>query len=286
MTRREVLALLALGGILVITAGWWALALWPSGPSVPEWVERARFVCFGVAPGGLPHAGGWLLLIGEPVGMLGFLFIVWGTAVRDGLVALRRSVVGRSMIAASTVFLLIGIGAAMKRVTATERFEIGRDVIVQPVGEQPAAPLHLPGHRGERVDLAAMRGRPVIVAFAYAHCQTVCPLIVHEALKAQRLAAEAAPVLLVVTLDPWRDTPERLPHIAEQWRLPEDAHLLGGSVEEVVAVLGEWGVPYTRDERTGEVTHPTHSYLVDREGRLRHVVQSDAAAIAAVLRSY
>jgi cytochrome oxidase Cu insertion factor (SCO1/SenC/PrrC family) len=286
MTRREFLALSALAGILVITAGWWALALWPSGPSVPEWFERARFVCFGVTPGGLPHAGGWLLLVGEPLGMLGFLFVVWGGAVRDGLSVLLRSLPGRAVVAGSAALVLIGASAAMKRVSAAEPFDTGRDVIVQELGDRPAPPLRLAAHTGDVVDLASFLGRPVIVAFAYAHCQTVCPLIVHESLKAQRLAAAAAPLLLVVTLDPWRDTPERLPHIARQWQLGEDAFLLGGPVHAVESVLAEWGVPYSRDERTGEVTHPTNSFLVDRAGRLRHTVQSDAAAMAAVLSRY
>jgi cytochrome oxidase Cu insertion factor (SCO1/SenC/PrrC family) len=286
MTRRDALALSALAGILVITAGWWALALWPSGAGVPEWVERARFVCFGVAPGGLPHAGGWALLIGEPVGMLGFLFIVWGGAVRDGVRALGRSATGRVALATTAAALLVGGAAAMKRVTGVERFEAAVGGIATAIEDREAAPLRLIGHRGDTVDIAGLRGHPVIVAFAYAHCQTVCPVIVHESLRALELASESGAALLVVTLDPWRDTPERLPHIAEKWRLPPEAHLLGGTVESVAAVLEEWGVPWTRDPSNGEVTHPTHSYLVDPGGKLRHVVQSDAAAMAALLRSY
>jgi hypothetical protein len=60
--RRARVALLALGAILVITASWWAMALWPVAASAPEWFLRTREVCFGATATGLPNAGGWLLL--------------------------------------------------------------------------------------------------------------------------------------------------------------------------------------------------------------------------------
>ncbi len=80
--ERHGLALTAFAAILVITAAWWALAFYPAGASDPEWLARTRSACFGSANGGLPDAGGWLLLIGEPIGMVGVLFAVWGREVR------------------------------------------------------------------------------------------------------------------------------------------------------------------------------------------------------------
>jgi len=80
MTARGALALGALATILAITAAWWALALWPLA-GAPAWLARTREVCFGAAPGGLPDAGGWILLIGEPVGLVTVLAVVWGGAL-------------------------------------------------------------------------------------------------------------------------------------------------------------------------------------------------------------
>ena len=45
--------LAALGLILLITAGWWALALWPIAVH-PGWLARTREVCFGTGLDGLP----------------------------------------------------------------------------------------------------------------------------------------------------------------------------------------------------------------------------------------
>lgn len=121
------------------------------------------------------------------------------------------------------------------------------------------------------------------MAFAYGHCQTVCPTVVREAVSGLALARAADPALLVVTLDPWRDRPERLPDIAAAWELPANARLLGGSVKGVEAVLDAWGVVRERDPDTGEIIHPTQVYVVDPAGRLAWAAEADARRLAALL---
>ena len=291
MTRRASLALAALAAIAVVTAGWWMLALWPAGPAVPAWVERTRAVCFGTGPDGMPHAGGWLLLVGEPIGMLGFLLVAWGDAVREGLRALRASRAGRGAMLVATALVITGAGLATIRVrelaamSSTERFDRGAATSRAPtrIGT-PAPPLALVDQHGDTVRLERFRGRVVIVAFAYGHCETVCPLIVQDALRAARDAADVEPVLLVVTLDPWRDTPSRLASIAKAWQLEGAGLLLGGSVEEVERTLDAWGIDRRRDLDSGEIVHPTDVYLVDRAGRLAYVSASDPARVASLLR--
>ena len=67
MSRRDALGLSLLAAVGGITAAWWALALWPLDAGAPTWLVRTRFVCFGSSENGLPHAGGWIALIGEPI---------------------------------------------------------------------------------------------------------------------------------------------------------------------------------------------------------------------------
>lgn len=285
MTRREALALSALAAILAVTAAWWALALWPAGAETPTWVVQTRAVCFGTRADGLPGPAGWLVLVGEPIGMLGFLLAVWGREVRDGLGTLGRSLPGRAVLAGGVLALVVGSTAAAARVAAAttggEGFDptAGAAAPAERLG-RPAPPLRLGDHRGGTTDLAAYRGRPVIVAFAYGHCQTVCPTLVRETVAALALAQDHAPALLVVTLDPWRDRPERLPSIAAGWELPGEARLLGGSIKEVEAALDAWDVPRARDPDTGDIIHPTWAYVVDPAGRLAYRVAGTAGAMA------
>jgi cytochrome oxidase Cu insertion factor (SCO1/SenC/PrrC family) len=286
MTRRGAVALTALALIAVITAAWWALALWPTAADGPAWVERTRAVCFGVTNSGLPSIAGWIVLIGEPLGMLGFLLFVWGEAVSDGLRALRRSLPGRAALALTLLLVVLGLAATGVRVAnaneAGQLFLTGGGEAAAPERlDRPAPPLALVDQYGDTVRLQDFRGRRVLVVPAYGHCETVCPLIVHDAKKV--LEGDPGATLLIVTLDPWRDTPSRLPYLAQSWQLPPGAHILSGAVETVERTLDAWGIARSRDERTGEILHPVSIYLIDRLGRLAYIAPSDPGRLAALL---
>jgi len=74
---------------------------------------------------------------------------------------------------------------------------------------KPAPGLTLRNYTGQRVSLAGLRGKAVLVTFVYTHCPDVCPLIVSDLAAAQReLGREASHLrILAVTVDPRRDTP-------------------------------------------------------------------------------
>ncbi len=287
------LALFALGGILAITAAWWALALWPVPSDVPEWVLRTRAACFGTTATGLPNAGGWVLLIGEPIGMMGVLMTVWGDALRRDLRRLRATFAGQAVVVAGLVLVTYGVGATAQRVRtargAADAALFRPAPFTDPVSEarysEPAPPLGLVDQHGRAFSLDALRGRRVMVTFAYAHCQTICPTIVKDLKTARREAQAADAALVVVTLDPWRDTPSRLGAIAEQWQLGTDDRVLSGPVPDVLRVLEAWQVSHSRDERTGEVTHASAAALVDRDGRVRYRMSGDWQRTAALLQT-
>ena len=125
---------------------------------------------------------------------------------------------------------------------------------------------------GETFSLDRLGGRPAFVAFAYGHCVTICPLVVHASRAVRSaLAGERDFAIIVVTLDPWRDTPSRLAHLVGQYELdPELDFVLTGSVEDVEAALDGWQVARVRDEQTGDVTHPALVYLVEPDGTVAY----------------
>jgi cytochrome oxidase Cu insertion factor (SCO1/SenC/PrrC family) len=265
------LAVVAFATILAITAAWWALALWPLGAEAPQWIVVTRDVCFGATHTGLPHAGGWLLLIGEPIGMLAVLMVVWGSNLRVGLQRLHQHLPGRLVSTAVVLAMTTGLVAAGTRVASATRSDPGEvfslSAPLPPRTTVPAPALALHNQLGGVTDLASYRGRWVMVTFAFGHCDDICPIIVDHAKRARRdEGAEFVP-LLVVTLDPWRDTPDRLPSIAQMWELGTDDRLLSGSVVEVNAALDRWKVARVRDENTGEVAHGSTIVLVDPDGR-------------------
>ena len=262
--------LAALGLLAAITVAWWALALWPA-PSDPRWLARTREVCFGTGPDGLPSAGGWVLLIGEPIGMLGVLLAVWGRDLRASLRRLARGWPGRLVLGSVALGLAVGLAAVGTRVRAARAETVAwiPDAMpgVAPL-DRPAAPLRLVDQRGDTVSLDNFTGRPVLVTFAFAHCTAICPAQVQGVLKARRASPEADAAAIIVTVDPWRDTPSRLPSISEGWQLTRDEYVLSGSVEEVQSVLAAWRVRTERDPATGDVGHPATVYLIGRNGRI------------------
>lgn len=290
MSRPGKAALAALALILVITASWWALALWPMSAATPGWMARTRLVCFGAALDGLPNAGGWLLLVGQPLGMVLVLYAAWGREVREGLRAVLQRASGQVVVGVTLAGLVAGLGGVVVRV---------REASAQPFATSPAADLArqltrvndappamaLTDQAGRTVRLEQFRGRPVLVTFAYAHCETVCPLTVSDVLLARDRLGERPPVVLVLTLDPWRDTPSRLPAIAMQWGITGDAHVLSGAPEEVERALDRWRVPRVRNVKTGDLSHPSLVYVISADGRITYVVSGNATQIEAAVKA-
>jgi cytochrome oxidase Cu insertion factor (SCO1/SenC/PrrC family) len=290
MTGRGALALGALAAIVIITAAWWALALWPLTAAAPEWLVRTREVCFGATRNALPDAGGWILLIGEPIGLVAVLVVVWGEALREGVRAAAARPLGRVILAGAALGLAGGLAAAARLVAEVrgEAFslrpptDLAAAVAAGRVDDK-APTLRLVDQHGDSVSLEQFRGRPVIVTFAFGHCTTVCPLTVHAArLAAQRLSGKGA-VLLVVTLDPWRDTEPRLPYLARRWELGESMHLLSGGPDEVERTLSRWRIPRARNPATGDITHPSMVYVIGPDGRIAYALGPEPGVIAAAV---
>ncbi len=292
-------AVAALAVVLVVTVAWWALALWPTSDAPPEWLLRARLACFNAGADGMPDASGWLLLVGQPLGMIAVLVTVWGRALRSGLASLAGVGWGRGLLAGTVVFLGIAslaAGARVVQATAAQEVALPADELppdTYPRLDREAPPLGLVDQAGGRVGLDSLAGRPALVTFAFAHCETVCPAVVQRALEAQRrqqerhlageLAGGSVPRLVVVTLDPWRDTPSRLPHMAEHWKIGDDGFVLSGPVDEVVAVLDAWNVAHRRDTRTGDVVHAPLTYLLDGSGRIAYATTGGTEAMLELL---
>jgi protein SCO1/2 len=285
----ELQGIAALAGIVIVTAAWWALALWPVTSDAPDWLLLTRDVCFGARADTLPNAAGWLVLSGQPIGMLVLLMAVWGAEVRAGLARLMARAAGQVATGAVAALVVVGLAAAVVRVrTATlEPFSAGAlDLAAQLTRVSDAAPpLSLLDQAGRTLTLDSFRGRPVILSFAFAHCETVCPRIVSDVLAAQRQLDRERPVVLVVTLDPWRDTPSRLPFVARSWELGPDAYVLSGPATGVERVLNAWRVPRTRNQKTGDIVHPAMVYVIGRDGRIAFVLTGNADTISAAVRA-
>jgi protein SCO1 len=189
---------------------------------------------------------------------------------------------GRGRRTAAAALGALGVGAACVAVagcggssggaTASTASFVGGDA----VPAKPAAPLRLTDYRGREVDLAKLRGKPVLVAFLYTHCEDLCPVVaakVHTAYSLLR-PGEARPVFLAVSVDPGHDTPASARRFNREHRTTGEIDWLLGSRPELQRAWKAWHVIPEREKNDPEVIeHSADIYGIGADGDL-HVLYS------------
>ena len=142
---------------------------------------------------------------------------------------------------------------------------------------EPAPSLRLVAADSTRFDLAEHQGSVVLVYFGYTHCPDVCPTTLSDWAQARRALGDRAQkvVFVFVSVDPERDTPELTQAYARQF----DRTFIGlsGTEAQIDSMKTDWRIAaYAEgDTRTRDysVAHPAHTFLVDRQGRLRYLYE-------------
>ena len=163
-------------------------------------------------------------------------------------------------------------------VTGLERYEIGGD-------------FELTNQRGERMRLSDLKGRALVMFFGYTFCPDVCPATlarVREVRAALPPEDAARFTGVFVSVDPARDTPERLGQYVEFFD-PAFVGLTGGEgeLEDIARRYGaQFMIPEGQPEDDYLVNHSSIAYLIDPLGHVRAFYYGDEPvdAIAANVR--
>ncbi len=126
---------------------------------------------------------------------------------------------------------------------------------------------------GDTIGLTSLAGRVQVLAMVYTNCAVTCPIILADL---KRIEA-AVPVeqrgdvgFVLISLDPDRDTPERLAEWAAQTKLdPARWTLLNGSDDAVRELAATLGVRYQM-QPDAEVAHTNQITVLDRTGAIAH----------------
>ncbi len=268
---------------LLVIFSLWGFAFLPTPEISPEWLLRTQAVCFGTTANGLPGPQGWMLLV---LGPLSLLLFMWASHARELAVvpAFVRS--SRSALILTVVLLVTlaiegnivsrrivaGIQISQISFESPEKSPLPLDY---PRTEKPVPEFTLIDQHGKPVTHQTLVGHVTLLTFAYAHCATVCPVLVHNVLEAQKRLLSAGGVSaevqsVFITLDPWRDTPSTLLERAKAWKMGERSALLSGKVAAVEKTVKDFGVPMERDLKTGEITHPAQVMVIDKQGRIAY----------------
>jgi protein SCO1/2 len=123
-----------------------------------------------------------------------------------------------------------------------------------------------------QISLSQLRGKIVVMNFIYTSCalpQFCYRMTNHLSGLQNRFKGRDGRdlVLLSVTFDPARDTPERLADYASQWKADATRwHFLTGPSDEIRRLADAFGLDYFPDE--GLITHSLRTVVIDRAGRL------------------
>ena len=138
----------------------------------------------------------------------------------------------------------------------------------------PAPEIELIRANGASFRLREMRGNTVLLFFGYTSCPDVCPTTLAELKQAlEKLDEEDAKQVqvLFVTVDPERDTPERVQEYVNHFNT--DFIGLSGTEPELAEVWQDYGVFRENVEGNSAagylVDHTARLTLIDRNGNLR-----------------
>ena len=137
-----------------------------------------------------------------------------------------------------------------------------------------AAEISLTRDDGTSFQLSQMRGKIVLLFFGYTSCPDVCPTTLAELNQAlTQLGEESAShvQVLFVTVDPERDTPERVQEYVNHFNVNFIG--LSGSVEDLSKIWNDYGVFREIVEGASAagylVNHTARVTLIDANGNLR-----------------
>lgn len=123
----------------------------------------------------------------------------------------------------------------------------------------------------------------MVLFFGFTHCPDACPTTLAElSAVAKALGPDAQRMqVLVVTVDPERDTPD----VLRQYVPSFDPQFLGlyGTAAETTAAAKEFKVYFNKQPQPGggyTVDHSAGTFVLDKEGRLRLFGQYGAGAKA------
>jgi len=135
---------------------------------------------------------------------------------------------------------------------------------------------------GETLRLSDLRGKIVLLNFGFTNCPSICPAVLANLAAVYRKLTPADRDnvrVLFVTLDPARDTAEKLGEYVPFF----EASFVGltGDAAKIAAIAKAYGVFYQKapsdsnDPETYMIDHSTETFVIDSSGKLRMVFRLD-----------
>ena len=159
---------------------------------------------------------------------------------------------------------------------------VAESALILPAPE-PVPAFSLLNQHGQSVDQSVFEGQWDLVFFGFTHCPDICPTTLQVLANARRTLAdkgfEPLPRIVLVSVDPERDTPEVLGQYIDYFG---DGNLgLTGSLEEIRKLTKGLGVYFQKQSADGDsygVDHWAGVYVIDPHGKRHSVISAPHVA--------
>jgi protein SCO1 len=243
-----------------------------SVPGIGAFAEEFRVWCYRADPQtGKLELAYLLMFLGQPALTCLIVLGIWwkqlGTAFRHERRATVPYLAGTAAAVVALAAALVGVDGKTSPADLPFPAEALRT-------HKPAPAISLVDQDGQRVELASLQGRVVVVTGIYATCFHTCPLIMAQldrSLGALTSAEREQVRVLAVTLNPAHDTREVLAKTALRYRVKSPEYrFLSGPVSDVDATLDRLEIARTTDPMSGQINHANLFILVDRAGNVAY----------------
>lgn len=124
---------------------------------------------------------------------------------------------------------------------------------------------------GQELMLNSLQGEVQVVAMLYTHCEFACPRILADMKRIRDSLSEnelQQSNFVIVSIDPDRDTPERLTQFAEENNLSDEQWtLLNGDKGDILELAALLGFKYKRISDT-DFTHSNMITVLNKQGEI------------------
>ncbi|GIX40881.1 MAG: SCO family protein [Leptospiraceae bacterium] len=124
----------------------------------------------------------------------------------------------------------------------------------------------------QKIEFYSLKGKPILLFFGYTHCPDYCPITLSKLTKIyKKLPEEQKPYIVLITVDPERDTPDVLKNYIKKF--DGEIIALTGSTEEIQEIAKKLGV-YIRIEKKMDhihVEHNTSTFFLDKDFKIRYI---------------
>jgi len=175
----------------------------------------------------------------------------------------------RFALFAATIGIAIGLAAALlhrSQGSAAQPSPL-RAQITWAAGAKPAPGLALRDQRGATISLRSLRGRVVLLTFLDSKCTRECPIEGHVLRDVLRGIKGTGADAVVVSVDPWADTPASARTFAARAGWSGNWQWLLGDKAALAPVWHAYNIAVKRTP--GDILHSAALYLIDPAGDLR-----------------